>query len=99
MSRMEWIKCSDRMPEEHDSFFSKLKKTERWFASMWKKESDDVLIVKEFTDGTRMVTHGRTIDGQWESERRQGFEHKITHWMPFPDLPFPELSVEDGEQE
>ena len=35
-----WILCSDRMPEEHDSIFAKLKGTDKWNDNMHEKVSD-----------------------------------------------------------
>lgn len=83
---MDWIKCSDRMPEEHDSIFAKLKGTDKWRSAMFEKASEDVRIVEMFEDGTRQVYHSHTIDGKWDIEK-QPIKRIVTHWMPNPELP------------
>ena len=83
---MEWIKCSDRMPEEHLSIFAQFKGTDQWHPAMYEKASDDVRVVEVFEDKTRRVFHSRTVDGKWQIEKKWP-ERIITHWMPNPDLP------------
>jgi len=70
----EWIKCSDEMPEEHETIFAKF------------KGSDDVRVVVMFEDGTRRVHHSYTFDGKWECEKSP-LKRTVTHWMPNPELP------------
>lgn len=86
LKEQNWIKCSDGMPEEHDSIFAKLKGTDKWRSAMFEKSSDDVRIVEVFEDGTRRVYHSHTIDGKWDIEK-QPMKRTITHWMPNPKLP------------
>ncbi len=83
---MDWIKCSDKMPEEHDSIFAKFKGTDKWRPAMFEKASEDVRIVEVFEDGTRRVYHSRTIDGKWDIEK-QPMKRTVTHRMPNPELP------------
>ena len=83
---MEWIKCSDRMPEEHLSMFAQFKGTDQWRPAMYEKASDDVRVVEVFEDKTRRVFHSYTIDGKWQIENKWP-KRIITHWMPNPDLP------------
>lgn len=83
---MDWIKCTDRMPEEHDTIFAKLKGTDKWRSAMFAQSSDDVRVVVVFADGTRRVSHSQTIDGEWECEKRP-VKRTVTHWMPNPELP------------
>ena len=83
---MDWIKCEDKMPEERDSIFAKLKGTDKWRNAMFEKSSEDVRIVEEFEDGTRRVFHSKTIDGKWDIEKSP-IKRKVTHWMPNPELP------------
>lgn len=90
----KWIECKDRMPTEHESIFAKFKWTEKWNPAMFELCSNKVLVVMEFPDGTRKVDVSYTIDGIWEKEKRQLVPHKITHWMPFPELP-----TKDGEND
>ena len=86
LKEQNWVKCSNRMPEEHDSIFAKLKGTDKWRSAMFEKSSDDVRIVEVFEDGTRRVSHSHTIDGKWECEKSP-LKRIVTHWMPNPKLP------------
>ena len=86
LKEQDWVRCSDRMPEEHDSIFAKLKGTDKWSSAMCEKLSDDVRIVEVFEDGTRRVHHSRTIDGKWDIEGKP-IKRTVTHWMPNPELP------------
>lgn len=86
LEEQNWVKCSDRMPEEHDSIFAKLKGTDKWRSAMFEKSSEDVRIVEVFEDGTRRVYHSHTIDGKWDIEK-QPIKRTVTHWMPNPKLP------------
>ena len=86
LKEQNWVKCSNRMPEEHDSIFAKLKGTDKWQSAMFKKSSDDVRIVEVFEDGTRRVYHSHTIDGKWDIEKKP-MKRTVTHWMPNPKLP------------
>ncbi len=86
LKEQNWIKCSDKMPEERDSIFAKLKGTDKWRSAMFEKSSDDVRIVEIFEDGTRRVYHSHTIDGKWDIEK-QPIKRTVTHWMPNPELP------------
>ena len=86
MNRMEWIKCSDAMPNERETMFAKLKGTSKWHPSMFESMSDDVRVVLLLEDGTRIVHHSHTVDGKWDIEKSP-FKRKVTHWMPNPDLP------------
>lgn len=83
---MDWIKCSDKMPDEAFSIFAGLKGTEKWRPAMFERSSEDVRIVEVFEDGTRHVYHSHTIDGVWEVERKIP-KRTVTHWMPNPALP------------
>lgn len=89
LKEQEWIKCSDRMPEERETIFAKLKGTDRWNGAMFEKASDDVRVVQVFSDGSRRVYHDNTVDGKWHCESRSPLlkNVKVTHWMPNPELP------------
>ena len=79
----QWIPCSDRLPEEHDSIFSKLYGTEKWRNAMFRKTSKTVIITVEHLDGTRQTAPCNTIDGEWnQSMKGMG---KVLAWMPLPD--------------
>ena len=81
-----WVKCSDRMPEEHETIFAKFKGTDKWSPAMFAQSSEDVRVVIVFADGTRRVSHSHTIDGKWECEKSP-VKRTVTHWMPNPRLP------------
>lgn len=81
----QWISVKDGLPEEHDSIFARYYDTEKWCKSMFRKLSDEVLVVLKFEDGSRMVTTSKTHDGAWflKSIRRE----TVTHWMKLPAPP------------
>lgn len=89
LKEQNWVKCSDRMPEERETIFAKLKGTDRWNGAMFEKASDDVRVVQVFSDGSRRVYHDNTVDGKWYCESRSPLQKnvKVTHWMPNPELP------------
>ncbi len=79
----KWIPCSERMPEEHDSIFSKFYGTEKWRDAMFRKTSKTVIITVEHLDGTRQTAPCHTIDGEWnQSIKGMG---KVLAWQPLPD--------------
>lgn len=79
----QWIPCSERMPEEHDSIFSKFYGTEKWRDAMFRKTSKTVIITVEYLDGTRQTAPCHTIDGEWnQSMKGMG---KVLAWMPLPE--------------
>ena len=82
----EWIPVSERLPEEHESIFAKLYKTDRWEPLMFKKISDEVLAVVKFEDGTRKVKTIHTRDGEWRFINLYKAK-EVTHWMPLPEPP------------
>lgn len=85
----KWIPVKDRMPPERDSIFAKVYGTKQWNPNMFQRSSDDVRVAVRFEDGTRMVTHDKTIDGKWHSEKDKTAYPKqtVTHWMKNPELP------------
>ena len=79
----QWILCSERMPKEHDSIFSKFYGTEKWRNAMFRKTSKTVIITVEHLDGTRQTAPCHTIDGEWnQSIKGMG---KVLAWMPLPE--------------
>ena len=84
-----WIPVKDRLPPERDSIFAKVYGTKQWNPNMFQRSSDDLCVAVRFEDGTRMVTHDKTIDGKWCSEKDKIAYPKrtVTHWMENPKLP------------
>ena len=78
-----WISVDEKMPEEQDSIFANFYNTPRWDINMFRKVSNDILVIAEFEDGIQKVFVSRTHDGVMQSVSKF-FKHKITHWMPFP---------------
>lgn len=72
----EWIPCSERLPEEHESIFAKLKGTDKWSNAMFEKTSSEVNATIEFKDEKREVKTLHTIDGRW-NECNRGLIFKI----------------------
>ena len=81
----EWIPCSERLPEEHDSFFVNFKGTEHWRESMNEKNSDPVLATIEYKNGRRKVYLMRTIDGEWDTVGLALKNGKVLAWQSFPE--------------
>lgn len=79
-----WILCSERLPEEHDSWFVKFKGTDKWNESMFEKTSYDVNATVEFNDGTRRTMMLHTIDGKW-NKRNRIIDFKVIAWQPLPE--------------
>lgn len=79
-----WIACVDRLPEEHESIFAKLKGTNKWDSAMFEKISDEVNVTVEFEDGKRKVMTLHTCDGKWKSDI-QIVKFKVIAWQPLPE--------------
>lgn len=86
--RVEWILCSEKMPEERDSIFAKVKGTDRWNNVMFEKISDEVQVTAEFKDGSRKTMISHTIDGKWRKNNTLG-EYRIIAWMPLQEPHIP----------
>lgn len=80
----EWIPCSERMPEEHDSIFARFRGTDKWKRGMFEKSSDNVNVTAEFEDGTRMAKTSHTIDGEWD-KFASAVKFKVVAWQPLPE--------------
>ena len=80
----EWIPVEERLPEEHDSIFAKLKGTDQWHKGMFEKVSDDVNVTIEYSNGERKTITMHTKDGQW-SVRNTFISFKVISWKPLPE--------------
>ena len=79
-----WIACSERLPEEHETMFAKLKVTDKWYSAMPEKISDDVNVIIEFENGTRKTKTMHTIDGKWKKDINI-IKFKVIAWQPLPE--------------
>ena len=82
-----WISVKDRLPEEHESIFYKFLGTRKWSNSMWKQESEKVLVYVSFPDGTGVVTTGCLHNSDWVTTVSKTLPQTVTHWMPLPEPP------------
>ncbi len=81
----DWILCSERLPEEHDSTFAIYKDTHLWSKSMFEKVSDPVNITYELEDGTRKTGTSYTLDSKWKIEKENRVaKKKVVAWQPLP---------------
>lgn len=82
----DWIPCSERLPEEHDSTFAIYKDTHLWSKSMFEKVSDPVNITYELEDGTRKTGTSYTLDGKWKIEKENRVvKKKVVAWKSLPE--------------
>lgn len=82
-----WISVKDWMPAETHSIFYRFFGTKIWRNSMWREQSDKVLVTVVFKDGTKIVTTGETHDGIWNTTISRTLEPVVSHWMPMPEPP------------
>lgn len=81
----QWIPIEERLPEEHDSIFSKFFGTDKWNNSMWRLNSDDVNVTIKFEDGTKKTKTSHTNDGVWRIENESRINKcKVIAWQPLP---------------
>lgn len=80
----EWIPVEERLPEERETSFAKLKGTDKWIEGMFAKKSDDVNVTIEFSDGKRKVITTKIIDGQWNKHTVLK-PIKFIAWQPLPE--------------
>lgn len=83
----EWIPCSERMPEERDSFYVLGCGLDE--KMIYGKASKVVNVTVEDEDGTRRVATSFTHKGKWEIEDHS--EHflnsfKVIAWMPLVEI-------------
>lgn len=82
---VRWIKCSEAMPDEHDSIFKKYEETEWWRQNMWTKKSKTVDITVEYEDGSRRTGTGKTYDGKWRTDVGLVETGRVIAWRPRPE--------------
>lgn len=81
-----WIPVSERLPNEHDSIFAKIKGTDKWCEAMFEKTSDEVNVTIEYEDGNRKTTTSYTLDGVWKIEKEQRVvKRKVIAWQSLPE--------------
>ena len=79
-----WIPVTERLPEEHDSIFTRLNGTEKWKNGMFKRRSDNVLVTVKYEDGMVHTESAHTTDGVWKTDYKvKG--GKVVAWIPFPE--------------
>jgi acyl-ACP thioesterase len=83
--QVEWIPVTERLPEEHDSFFARFYGTERWMPAMFRKVSDEVIVCIKYEDGSASVKTAKTHDWEWDISSI--WRAEVTHWMPLPQPP------------
>lgn len=79
-----WIPVGERLPEEHDSIFAKLKGTDNWKRGMFEKTSKYVIATVVFDDGTVLVEQAHTTDGIWRTDKKV-LGGTVVAWMDFPE--------------
>jgi hypothetical protein len=79
-----WIPVSERLPEEHDSIFSKFKGTDNWKRGMFEKTSKYVIATVVFDDGTVLVEQAYTTDGIWKTDKKV-LGGTVVAWMDHPE--------------
>lgn len=83
--KSRWISVKERMPEEHDSIFKKLKGTSRWRKSMFEKTSGKVIVAIRGNDGSYIIDTATRLDGRWKTDVFMNSGDEIIAWMPMPD--------------
>lgn len=78
---MRWIPVTERLPEEYDSIFKKYKNTDKWYAGMFEKTSDTVLVTAKYFLNTIIVKTAKLIDGKWNI----GSSYEVLAWMSLPE--------------
>lgn len=71
----EWIKCSDRLPEEGGEYLVVV------------EEKAGLVSKNRYVDAAS--NYGDYIDDYWNTwnDWKEGQEVHVTHWMPLPELP------------
>lgn len=81
---MEWIKCSDRLPESKDDSVLVCSVTGSGEGNHgFPKGGFDMVHIQDYFDD---ITNGFDKDGN-QLYTKWYLSQGITHWMPYPDLP------------
>lgn len=83
----DWISVKDKLPEEKESIFAKLKGTDKWSKSMFERKSDKVIVMLELGDGSIIYDASYMVDGRWKCEKEHIFAKvKVIAWKPLPEV-------------
>ena len=81
----DWILCSNEMPEERESVFSRHYGTDKWRQWMFRACSQYMFVTVESASGDRHVAIARTIDGKWmELDYCTCKYDKVIAWLKAP---------------
>lgn len=78
-----WIPVKERLPEERDSIFAKIKGTDKWMSGMFEKVSRAVLVTVEYPGKKRLVEVAHTTDGKWKMNVLPN-NGKVIAWRNYP---------------
>lgn len=82
---MDWVYFKDKMPEEHDSMFTKYYGTDKWKHGMFRTVRHNLLFTIEHKK-QRIVVDGRMVDGKPMCEYARMYpDTKYIAWMPYPE--------------
>jgi hypothetical protein len=70
----EWIKCSDRLPEDRQKVLARI------------LYYTDYPTFRDFTDFITVLRFTKRCGGYWEADSNYNLE-QVTHWMPLPPPP------------
>lgn len=79
-----WIPVTERLPEEHDYIFAKLKGTNKWSESMFERTSYEVIVTVKYADGIILTKTAHTTDGKWKLAHPT-LNGTVIAWKPFPN--------------
>jgi hypothetical protein len=79
----DWIPVAERLPEERDSIFAKIKGTDEWKPGMFEKVSRAVLVTVEYPGKKRLVEVAHTTDGKWKMNVLPD-NGKVIAWRSYP---------------
>lgn len=83
LKREQWIPCSERMPDEHESILAERYGTDNWRKWMWRNTSDMVIATIQLENGGKSVRQAWTHDGKWYVDSILNVI--VVAWMPLPE--------------